>query len=368
MCGAGGPQPRARGHRRGLAFLGVPDTLLGRGGGCAWPPRAVTATHWGCCGAGHGWRGGRLGSGENFTIKPVKSVQSPFSLLAWGSAPPAAPERPGGSTAALPDPLGCRQPEGLSSPQPTALVTPFIAIGVTPLKKSGVLETPDRRVGARGRGGARTCGAAGWRWGGLRPTARSGRGRGTPDRGGGERGRLGCGAASLWRSPEGAGCRARSCVGIRPCPARCLAAGLKPASASRCTHPRLPVRPGSARLRPHPAGEVRGEGWRGLRPAPPRAGRVLTHFISRSVKMRLSRHMRSGTVRMRMKGKAREATVDMTAQSTAKHASCSPVKRCMRSVRTCMGAGVRARGTLRPPSPRPAPLPAAWLPQPALRP
>ena len=85
----------------------------------------------------------------------------------------------------------------------------------------------------------------------------------------------------------------------------------------------------------------------------PQSGAVLTHFISRSVKMRLSRHMRSGTVRMR---------------STAKHASCSPVKRCMRSVRTCRGAGVRACGTPRPPHPRPAPLLAAWLPQAAPRP
>lgn len=39
MCGAGGPQPRARGHRRGLAFLGVPDTLLGRGGGLRLAPQ-----------------------------------------------------------------------------------------------------------------------------------------------------------------------------------------------------------------------------------------------------------------------------------------------------------------------------------------
>lgn len=69
-------------------------------------------------------------------------------------------------------------------------------------------------------------------------------------------------------------------------------------------------------------------------PPPPGDKRPLTHFISRSVKMRLSRHMRSGTVRMRMKGKAREATVDMTAQSTARQASCSPVNRCMRRVRT----------------------------------
>lgn len=32
MCRAGGPQPWSWGRRRGLVFLGVPDTLLGRGG------------------------------------------------------------------------------------------------------------------------------------------------------------------------------------------------------------------------------------------------------------------------------------------------------------------------------------------------
>lgn len=70
-----------------------------------------------------------------------------------------------------------------------------------------------------------------------------------------------------------------------------------------------------------------------------------------------------------MKGKAREATVDMTAHSTARHASCSPVKRCMRSVRTCVGMGVRdrAHGTPRPPHltllyPHP-PSPKAKVPQ-----
>lgn len=60
----------------------------------------------------------------------------------------------------------------------------------------------------------------------------------------------------------------------------------------------------------------------------------LTHFISRSVKMRVSTTMRSGTVRMRMKGKAREAAVDMTAQSRARQSSCRAVNRCIRRVRT----------------------------------
>ena len=69
-----------------------------------------------------------------------------------------------------------------------------------------------------------------------------------------------------------------------------------------------------------------------------RAG-SLTHFISRSVKMRVSTTMRSGTVRMRMKGKAREAAVDMTAQSRARQSSCRAVNRCILRVRTWRQAG-----------------------------
>lgn len=86
---------------------------------------------------------------------------------------------------------------------------------------------------------------------------------------------------------------------------------------------------------------------------PPSPQAPLTHFISRSVKMRLSRHMRSGTVRMRMKGKAREATVDMTAHSTARHTSCRLVKRCILSVRTCTGTGSHC-------GPAPGALPHCW--------
>lgn len=62
---------------------------------------------------------------------------------------------------------------------------------------------------------------------------------------------------------------------------------------------------------------------------------MLTHFISRSVKIRVSTTMRKGTVRMRMNGKAREAAVDMTAQSRARQSSCRAVNRCIRMVRTC---------------------------------
>lgn len=61
---------------------------------------------------------------------------------------------------------------------------------------------------------------------------------------------------------------------------------------------------------------------------------MLTHFISRSVKIRVSTTMRKGTVRMRMKGKAREAAVDMTAQSRARQSNCKAVNRCIRMVRT----------------------------------
>lgn len=65
-----------------------------------------------------------------------------------------------------------------------------------------------------------------------------------------------------------------------------------------------------------------------------------------------------------MKGKAREATVDMTAQSTARQASCSPVNRCIRSVRTWARSGVGAGRGLCPPhtaAPDTAPQPPESL-------
>lgn len=130
-----------------------------------------------------------------------------------------------------------------------------------------------------------------------------------------------------------------------------------PAWASRCTHPPLPSRPGWAPPRPHPAAGGREKptwvvGLASSRTGPPPLHPKLTHFISRSVKMRLSRHNRRGTVRMRMKGKASEATVDMTAQSTARQASCRSVNTCIRTVRTCgggKGGRVGRAGGLVPP-------------------
>lgn len=73
-----------------------------------------------------------------------------------------------------------------------------------------------------------------------------------------------------------------------------------------------------------------------------------------------------------MKGKAREATVDMTAQSTARQASCSPVNRCMRSVRTWAQRSVSAGApswALCPPPPQAqlgpgVPTPPDTAPQP----
>lgn len=95
---------------------------------------------------------------------------------------------------------------GLGSPQPTTLsVPPFIAIEVTPVSKSGVRGgTADRRAGARGRGRAHTCGAAGEREGAPPRGAVRTWPRGPPTAA--EASGAGCEAASLRRSPEGAGC------------------------------------------------------------------------------------------------------------------------------------------------------------------
>lgn len=199
-----------------------------------------------------------------------------------------------------------------------------------------------------------------------------------------------CISISLAGSPKGTGsvgcpsrlppvpCRAAARGPGRACPCGCrwlcCWRTVTPASAFRCTHRHPPAHPGWAQPHLRPAvGRWQLKGRRGVRPSPAGASvgvrdaardteRALTHFISRSVKMRLSRHMRSGTVRMRMKGKAREATVDMTAQSTARHASCSPVKRCMRNVRTCMGTAISAKSDSCNPPPTPAQLPTPGTP------
>ncbi len=62
--------------------------------------------------------------------------------------------------------------------------------------------------------------------------------------------------------------------------------------------------------------------------------KILTHCISRVLKMRGRRNILTGTVMMRTNGKASDATVDMTAQRTARQTTCIAVYRCIRRVRT----------------------------------
>ena len=170
---------------------------------------------------------------------------------------------------------------GLGSPQPTTLsVPPFIAIEVTPVSKSGVRGGQPIVGRERGAGAGRTPAGLRGSGRGLRPAARSGRGRGDPRprrrrAGPAARRRLSGGA------PKARGVRGRPCGGARLCPARCLPAGLTPASASRCTHPRLPARPGWAPPRPHPAGGGRGERRRGRLPSPPAEPGGYLHTSSR---------------------------------------------------------------------------------------
>lgn len=145
------------------------------------------------------------------------------------------------------------------------------------------------------------------------------------------------------------------------CPSSVLAAATQ-AWASRCTRPHPPAHRTRAPPRWRPAA-----GENGVRRADPsqdpgrdqrggsgQEGSGLTHFISRSVKMRVSTTMRRGTVRMRMKGKASEASVDMTAHSRARQSSCRAVNRCIRRVRTCGGQGGMRRGSPSQGTPGPA--------------
>lgn len=62
--------------------------------------------------------------------------------------------------------------------------------------------------------------------------------------------------------------------------------------------------------------------------------KILTHCISRVLKMRGRRNILMGTVMMRTNGKAKDATVDMTAHRIARQITCIAVNRCIRSVRT----------------------------------